>query len=73
MGFVIFKLMILPGALAFIVPGAAILALLVWAGRLMLKSETAAELEAKVEASDLLHARSYGFQVQQVSDSDAGS
>jgi len=72
-GFVIFKLMILPGALAFIVPGAAILALLVWAGRLMLKSETAAELEAKVEASDLLHARSYGFQVQQVSDSDAGS
>ncbi len=69
-GFVVFKLTVLPGAFAIIATGLAIVALLVWAGRLMLHAETAEDIEAELPSEQDLKGPSYGFQVQQVSGTE---
>ena len=70
-GFVIFKLTVLPGGLAIVATVAAIAVLLVWAGRLMLHAEKASDVEAKLPSDEELRNPSYGFQVAQVESSDA--
>jgi len=51
-GFLVFKLTVLPGALALIAPVIAIVALLVWAGRLMLHADTADDVQEKLDDLD---------------------
>ena len=53
-----------------IATGLAIVALLVWAGRLMLHAETAEDIEAELPPEAELKGPSYGFQVQQVSEAE---
>ncbi len=70
-GFLIYKLTVLPGVLSLIAPVLAIIALLVWAGRLMLKAETADDVAEKLDArddSEKVLTPSYGFQVAQPDD-----
>jgi hypothetical protein len=62
---------VLPGVLSLIAPVLAIIALLVWAGRLMLKAETADDVAEKLDArddSEKVLTPSYGFQVAQPDD-----
>ncbi len=47
-GFLTFKLTVLPGAWAIIAPSLTIAALLIWAGRLMLHATTAEDVEAEL-------------------------
>jgi len=67
-GFAIFKLTVLPGALAYVAPMAAIVLLLVWAGRLMLQATTADDISAELPSDEELRGPSYGLQVQQPDD-----
>ena len=69
-GFVVFKLTILPGIWAVVATGLAIVALLVWAGRLMLHATTAEDIEKELPTAEELKGPSYGFQVQQVSEAE---
>ena len=69
-GFAVFKLTILPGIWAVLATGLAIVALLVWAGRLMLHATTAEDIEKELPSPDELKGPSYGFQVQQVSEAE---
>ena len=67
-GFVMFKLTVLPGVLSYIAPGVAITALLLWAGRLMLHAQTADDIAAELPSEEELRHGNYGFQVTQVGD-----
>jgi len=64
-GFVIFKLTVLPGALAWIATVGAIAALLIWAGRLMLNAMTADDIAAQLPTDEERRSESYGIQVSQ--------
>jgi len=67
-GFVIFKLTVLPGALAWIATVGAIAALLIWAGRLMLNAMTADDIAAQLPTDEERRSESYGIQVSQPDD-----
>ena len=69
-GFFTYKLTVLPGAWGLIAPAVAIIALLLWAGRLMLHSETAEDIAAELPSEEELRGQSYGFQVQQTTDEE---
>lgn len=64
-GFVIFKLTVLPGALAWIATIVAIAALLIWAGRLMMHAMTAEDIAAELPTDEERRSESYGIQVSQ--------
>ena len=64
-GFVIFKLTVLPGALAWIATVAAIAVLLGWAGRLMANAMTAEDIAAELPTDEQRRSESYGIQVAQ--------
>jgi len=64
-GFLIFKLTVLPGALAWIATVGAIAALLIWAGRLMLNAMTADDIAAQLPTDEERRSESYGIQVSQ--------
>jgi PiT family inorganic phosphate transporter len=64
-GFVIFKLTVLPGALAWIATIIAIAALLIWAGRLMMNAMTAEDIAAELPTDEERRSESYGIQVSQ--------
>ena len=64
-GFVIFKLTVLPGALAWIATVGAIAALLIWAGRLMMNAMTAEDIAAELPTDEERRSESYGIQVSQ--------
>jgi len=67
-GFVIFKLTVLPGALAWIATVGAIAALLIWAGRLMMHAMTAEDIAAELPTDEERRSPSYGIQVSQPDD-----
>lgn len=69
-GWVVFKLTVIPGVGAYVATGTAIVVLLAWAGRLMLHAETAADVEAELPSDEELRTPSYGFQVQQPTDDE---
>jgi len=71
-GFLTYRLTVLPGALAFIAPAIAIVVLLGWAFRLMLHSKTADDIAAELPSEEELRGDgpSWGFQVQQTSDEE---
>jgi inorganic phosphate transporter, PiT family len=64
-GFVIFKLTVLPGALAWIATIGAIATLLIWAGRLMMNAMTAEDIAAELPTDEERRSESYGIQVSQ--------
>ncbi len=64
-GFLIFKLTVLPGALAWIATVLAIAVLLVWAGRLMMHAMTADDIAAELPTDEERRSPSYGIQVSQ--------
>jgi PiT family inorganic phosphate transporter len=64
-GFVIFKLTVLPGALAWIATIGAIATLLIWAGRLMMNAMTAEDIAAELPTDEQRRSESYGIQVSQ--------
>ena len=66
----VFKLTVLPGIWSVITTLAAILGLLVWAGRLMLHADTAADIARKVEEGEEIVGTGFGFQVSQASDEE---
>ncbi|MEI6372230.1 MAG: inorganic phosphate transporter [Actinomycetes bacterium] len=67
-GFVVFKLTVLPGIAAVIATTLVILALLIWAGRMMLNAMTAKDIEAELPSVEELKSPNYGLQVAQVPD-----
>jgi hypothetical protein len=69
-GFFTYKLTVLPGSWGLIAPAIAIVVLLLWAGRLMLHSETAEDIAAELPSEEELRSPSYGFQVQQTTDEE---
>ena len=69
-GFFTYKLTVLPGAWGLIAPAIAIVVLLLWAGRLMLHSETADDIAAELPSEEELRSPSYGFQVEQTTDEE---
>ena len=69
-GFFTYKLTVLPGAWGLIAPAIAIVALLLWAGRLMLHSETADDIAAELPSEEELRSPNYGFQVKQTTDEE---
>ena len=69
-GFFTYRLTVLPGSWGLIAPAIAIVVLLLWAGRLMLHSETAEDIAAELPSEEELRSPSYGFQVQQTTDEE---
>ncbi|MFN8125220.1 MAG: inorganic phosphate transporter [Candidatus Nanopelagicales bacterium] len=69
-GFCVYRLTVLPEYLAILATATAIVVLLTWAGRLMLKAQTADDIEAELPSVAELSGPSYGFQVQQTSDAE---
>lgn len=67
-GFVIFKLTVLPGVLAWLATIAAIAVLLMWAGRLMMHAMTADDIAAELPTDEERRSPSYGLQVSQPDD-----
>jgi PiT family inorganic phosphate transporter len=70
-GFIIFKLTVLPGALAWIATLAAIAVLLGWAGRLMAHAMTAEDIAAELPTDEERRAPSYGLQVAQPDEAES--
>ena len=69
-GFVVFKVTVLPDPWSGIATGITIVVLLTWAGWLMLHATTADDIEAELPSESELRGPSYGFQVQQTSDEE---
>jgi PiT family inorganic phosphate transporter len=69
-GFLIFKLTVLPGVLSWIAPVVAIAALLGWAARLMAHAMTAEDIAAELPSDEERRAPSYGVQVAQPDDAE---
>ena len=63
-----FKLTVLPDKLAMVATSVAIIGLMFWAGRLMLKAETSADLARKIAEGEEIVTTGFGFQVGEVSD-----
>ena len=72
-GFVVYKITVLPDPWATIATALTIVVLLTWAGRLMLHATTASDIEAELPSEAELKGPSYGFQVQQTSDAEVSA